>query len=84
MATNFTYEWAIGKWDDRATLEYVPIDQKIDEMEYDTCNLAFGSVINEELPYKMEDTGEGIYYVTYSSNETTAIIRITKTETEAE
>lgn len=79
MATSWTYEWAIGKWNDRKTLIYVPIDYKIDEKEYDTCNLTFGSVIAEEFPYKMEDAGEGIYYVTYSSNDTTAIIRITKT-----
>ena len=79
MAKTVTYEWAVGKWEDRATLSYISIDQKIDDKKY-TCDLPFGSNIGDELPVKTEDTGANVYYITYSSSDTSAIIRITELE----
>ena len=77
MAKIVTYEWSIGSWEARASLNYVPIDQTISGKRYN-CDLPFGSSITEELPATMEDNGNGVYYARYSSNDQCAILRITE------
>ena len=78
MAKSYLYEHAVGNWEQRANLDYVPIDRATDK---DVMSYLHGVIIPEvRLPYRMEDTGTGVYYVTYSSDEKTRIIRITITE----
>ena len=74
MATKI-YEWAIGKWSNRKTLSYIPVDKKINEKNF-RCDLPAGSSTADNIPYMTEDAGEGVYYLTYSSNANAAIIRI--------
>ena len=73
------FEWAIGRWEDRDELTYVPVDQMIGGSRY-CCDLPAGASPGNEFPYKMEDTGEGVYYYTFSSRETAAIIRVREVE----
>lgn len=71
MAKTYTYEWAIGKWADRKTLKYTPIDIAIDSRSI--------SEISSRTPYKVEDTEAGVIYMAYSSSsEEVAIIKITE------
>lgn len=81
MAKTYTYEWAIGSWGNRAGLNFVPIDKKIGGKDFDTVELRFGGKwipCADKLPYKMENTETGVSYITYSSAESVAIIRITE------
>lgn len=78
MATKI-YEWAIGDWEERKELSYVPLDQKIGELEFD-CDIRSGAVIGEVLPYMTEDTGEGVFFFRFSSNEKCAILRVREAE----
>lgn len=80
MAKNFTYEWAVGKWDDRATLNYVPVDKDAGNCQAIAAQFAGVRIPDCRVPYKMEDTGAGVYFITYSSAERTEIIRITEVE----
>ena len=76
MAKIYSYSWSIGKWADRATLNYTPIDCEINGLRC-SCDLPSGGITSEALPVRMEDTEAGDYYLTYSSNEeSSAIIRI--------
>ena len=71
MAKNYTYDWAIGKWADRKSLSYTPIDIAIDGRSI--------SEIYSITPYRVEDTETGVIYMAYSSsNEPIAIIKITE------
>lgn len=81
MAKNYTYEWAIGSWDNRANLDYIPIDQEINGFDCDTVELKNNHIFvpfSDRTPYKVEDTEKGVIYMTYSSNEAAAIIKITE------
>ena len=74
MAKNYVYEWAVGNWEDRANLEYAAADQTAAGVE---GVLASGFIVPDgKVPYKMEDTGDGVYYVTYGSGKS-QILRIT-------
>ena len=81
MAKNYTYQWARGKWADRAKLNYVPIDQKIDGVDCDTAELKCNHIyvpFSDRTPYRVEDTENGVIYMTYSSKDNAAIIKITE------
>lgn len=80
MAKNYTYEWGVGKWDDRAKLKYVPVDKDAGNCKAIPAQFAGVRIPDGRVPYKMEDTGEGVYYITYSSAERAEIIRITEVE----
>ena len=73
MAKNYVYEWAVGNLEDRAKLEYAAADQNAAGV---SGVLSSGFVIPEgRVPYKMEDTGNGVYYLTYGSGKA-QILRI--------
>lgn len=80
MAKTYTYEWAIGKWADRAKLKYQPIDAIIDGKVVVNFKKAssWGDLLSAKTPYKVEDTENGVIYMTYSSSDTAAIIKITE------
>jgi hypothetical protein len=76
----YTYEWAVGSWDERANLEFVPVDVDANNKNCLPQNITGVVIPSGRLPYKMEDTGAGVYYVTYSSAPKAQIIRITEVE----
>jgi hypothetical protein len=78
MAKQYTYEWAVGKWDDRANLNYVPVDKDAGGCQAIQAQFAGVQIPAGRVPYKMEDTGAGVCYITYTSAEKAAIIRITE------
>lgn len=78
MAKNYTYEWAVGKWEDRANLNYVPVDKDARNSRTISDHIAGVRIPKDRVPYKMEDSGTGVSYITYDSDETAAIIRITE------
>lgn len=77
-----TTEIAIGVWDDRETLEYVPCNQHIDGFGFfDETGLAYNPGCYRESPkrrpYKA-DVGEGVTYLMFDAGNA-PIFRITTT-----
>jgi hypothetical protein len=78
MSKTYTYEWAVGNWKDRAKLQYKPTDKDAGGCGDIPAQFTGVRIPDGRIPYKMEDTGEGVRYITYSSAEKAAIIRITE------
>ena len=65
---------AIGKWDDRATLTYVPVNEAINGKRYGAFGVAFNSAGDPNMirrPYRMEEGAET--YVMYDTDELTDV-----------
>ena len=78
MAKIYTYRWAIGKWENRENLAYVASDKIPTNLIGVSIQNSGFHIPENRIPYKMEDVGNGVYYVTYSSADNAPIIKITE------
>lgn len=80
MAKTTTTEWAIGSWANRGSLNYVPIDKAIKGAYFTERPGSRNSPppYQERVPYKVEETGTGVTYIAYSSDDVTEIVRYTE------
>lgn len=61
---------AVGKWDDRANLNYVPCNERVNGKRYNAFGVAIvsaGDTAEVRRPYKMEEDG-GTTYVMYDDD----------------
>jgi hypothetical protein len=66
---------AIGKWDNRATLTYVPVNEIINGKRYNAFGVAFNAAGDPRMirrPYRMEENGAETY-VMYDTDEHTDV-----------
>lgn len=77
---NYVTMIALGKWEDRATLSYVPVNEKLNGRRYNAFGVAIvnaGDPAEVRRPYKIEEDGT-TSYVMYD-DDTKADVPIYKT-----